>query len=283
MAIAVTCPNCFKRFQVSDKFSGKKGPCPNCKKTIQVPDKNEEVVVHAPEPEGPKGRDGQNISKPITRTETEVTRKGLIITTIAIVSAIGAAVAVRLMMDPAPLWVRVAGAIAVAPPLVWAGYSFARDGELAGYVGGELRIRVLIASLLMSATWLVYWFLPMYLFDLDMPSQMSFIWFGIVMLAMLGIGGVVCTATFELEFSSGVIQGAVYIIATLLLAVIANIPLAGQPIEDRFATAQTAAAKMQTNISPVASIFVPPVARDATPDAAPDATSDAKLAAAPIS
>ena len=45
MPIQVTCPKCFTRFSVSEKFAGKKGPCPKCKSEITVPDVGEEVVV----------------------------------------------------------------------------------------------------------------------------------------------------------------------------------------------------------------------------------------------
>ena len=234
MPIAVTCPKCFKRFQVSDKFAGKKGPCPNCKNILQVPTKDETVVVHTPDDGAPKDRSGQSIAKPIQRTETEVTRRGLIVTIGAILAAIAAAVVIRLTVDPTALWMRIAGVIIVAPPLVWAGYSFARDSELAGYEGTELRNRVAVASLLLPATWLLYWLLPGYLFDLDYPSQMSLVWFGIMMALMLGVGGIISTATFELEYLNGVIHAGLYIVATLLLAVIAGIPLAGQPTSDPY-------------------------------------------------
>jgi hypothetical protein len=44
--------------------------------------------------------------------------------------------------------------------------------------------------------------------------------------AMLAIGGLVSSIVFELEYFSGLIHAGVYILATLLLAVIAGIPLA---------------------------------------------------------
>ena len=116
--------------------------------------------------------------------------------------------------------------------MVWAGYAFARDSELAGYEGVELRNRVAIASLLLPAVWLLYWFVPSYLFDLDQPSQMSIVWFGIMLAVMLGVGGILCTAIFELEMFNGVIHGGLYVVATLILAVIAGIgDWAAQPIE----------------------------------------------------
>ena len=37
MPISVVCPGCKARFNVSDKFAGKKGPCPKCKTVLTVP------------------------------------------------------------------------------------------------------------------------------------------------------------------------------------------------------------------------------------------------------
>ena len=143
MPIQVTCANCLKRFQVSDKFAGKSGACPNCKKEIRVPDKSEEVVIHAPDDDAPKDRTGRSVLKPLMREETDVTRKGLFVTIGAIVGAIVVAVILRFAFptdESIPAWLRllVIGLLA-APPLVWSGYSFVREQELEPYTGVELR------------------------------------------------------------------------------------------------------------------------------------------------
>ena len=49
-------------------------------------------------------------------------------------------------LDTIPPWVLGLGAFAVAPPLVWAGYSFLRDDELEPHRGKSLVLRVLICS-----------------------------------------------------------------------------------------------------------------------------------------
>jgi hypothetical protein len=225
MPIQVTCPKCFKRFQVSDKFAGKTGPCPNCKHQIKVPDKSEEVVIHAPEDGAPKDRTGRSILKPLKRTETDVTRQGLFITIGSILAAVGIAIGFRLT-GGAPLWAAVAGAILIAPPLVWAGYSFVRDSELAPYTGSELRNRVLILSGILAALWLVYAFVPSYLNDLESPSEMSFLWFGIILCVMIGLGALASAASFELEYTSGLAHAGLYFIATMALALLSGITLA---------------------------------------------------------
>ena len=184
MPIQVTCPKCLKRFQVSDQFAGKTGPCPNCKEQIKVPDKSEEVVIHAPDDGAPKDRSGSSVLKPLKRKETDVTRKGLLLSGAAILVAFGLAFVVRYMSGSGDLSgggllaVKIVGALLLAPPLVWAGYTFARDSELAPYVGPDLRNRVLILSVILAALWLVYAFIPSYVMELDSASEMSYVVFG---------------------------------------------------------------------------------------------------------
>ncbi|TWU58280.1 hypothetical protein [Rubripirellula reticaptiva] len=230
MPIQVTCPKCLKRFQVSDKFAGKTGPCPACKNQIRVPELDEQVVIHAPDDGAPKTRSGESVLKPLKRSETDVTRKGLLITAGAILAAIGIAIGLRVTGGVSVVILAI-GALAVAPPLVWAGYTFVRDSELAPYVGAELRNRVLIGSVLFSALWLLYAFVPAYVADFESPSDMSFMWFGIIFSAMLIIGALISVGTFELEFASGLAHVGLYLIATLLLALLSGAVLAtGTPV-----------------------------------------------------
>ncbi len=225
MAIQVTCPNCLKRFQVSDKFAGKTGPCPNCKKEIKVPDASEEVVIHAPDDEAPKDRQGVSILKPLKRTETDVTRKGMIITFGAILLAVAAAVGLR-GMETIPVYVLAMGALFLAPPLVWSGYSFVRDSELEPHVGPDLRNRVLILSVILAALWLVYVFVPTYVMEYDSPAEMSYLWFGIIFAIMVGLGSLASAATFDLEPLNGVTLAGLYFIVAVVLALISGLTLA---------------------------------------------------------
>ncbi len=230
MPIQVTCPKCLKRFQVSEKFAGKTGPCPACKNQIRVPELNEQVVVHAPDDGAPKDRSGTSVLKPLKRSETDVTRKGLMITAGAVLAAIGAAIGLRMSGGPS-MYLLAIGAVAIAPPLVWAGYTFVRDSELAPYVGAELRNRVLITSVLFSALWILYAFVPAYVADYESPSQMSFMWFGIIFSVMLVIGALISVGTFEIEFASGLAHVGLYLISTLLLALLSGAVLAtGTPV-----------------------------------------------------
>src|SRR6185436_17408582 len=86
MPISVVCPGCKKRFSVSEKFAGQKGPCPSCKAVIQIPDKAEEVVIHAPEEAGPKDSKGKTVLKPILREETRFDPKIAIGIAVAVIA-----------------------------------------------------------------------------------------------------------------------------------------------------------------------------------------------------
>ena len=225
MPIQVTCPSCLKRFQVSDKFAGKTGPCPNCKKQIKVPDASEEVVIHAPDDGAPKDRQGVSILKPLKRTETDVTRKGMFITFGAILLALSAAIGLRWGMETIPVYILALGALLLAPPLIWSGYSFVRDSELEPYVGADLRNRILILSVILAALWLVYCLVPSYVLELDSPTEMCYLSFGIVLIVMIGLWTLVSAATFDLEPVNGLTLAGLYFIVTVILAVISGLSL----------------------------------------------------------
>ena len=226
MPIQVTCPNCLKRFQVSDKFAGKTGPCPSCKKQIKVPDASEEVIIHAPDDGVPKDSQGVSVLKPLKRSETDVTRKGILITSGAILLALAGAVGLRMSGDTIPVYIQALGAFFLAPPLIWAGYSFVRDSELEPYVGSELRNRVLMLSGIFAALWLLYAFVPNYVLDLDSPSEMNFLAFGLILAIMIGLGALASAATFELEFVNGLTHAGLYFIVAVMLALISGLKLA---------------------------------------------------------
>ncbi|MDB4644755.1 hypothetical protein OAF37_01730 [Rubripirellula sp.] len=226
MPIQVTCPNCLKRFQVSDKFAGKTGPCPNCKKELRVPDASEEVVIHAPDDGAPKDRQGVSVLKPLKRTETDVTRKGMFITFGAILFAVAAGFGLRMGVEPIPPYIIALGALFLAPPLVWSGYSFVRDSELEPHVGPDLRNRVLLLSVILAALWLVYVFVPSYVMEYDSPAEMSYLWFGIIFAVMVGLGSLASAATFDLEPVNGLTLAGLYFIVAVVLALVSGLTLA---------------------------------------------------------
>jgi len=227
MPIPVTCPSCLARFTVSDKYAGKQGPCPKCKQTITVPDKSQEVVIHAPETEGPKDSKGRPVLKPIRRTELNPSTIQIGIAIGVAVICLIAAIAARINGSTPTIGLALV-AIGLAYPLASVGYTFFKDDELGGYIGKDRWIRVGICSAVFAVTWGLYWFLSYYfgnksLGDIDTIQMAIFI--GIMFAAGVGAS----LGTCELEAGQAFLHYSIYFVATLLLALIAGVPLA-QPI-----------------------------------------------------
>jgi hypothetical protein len=242
MPIDVTCTGCKTRFQVSDKFAGKKGPCPKCKTVIQVPDKTEQVVVHAPEHSGPKDSKGRAVLKPIARQETRFTplRIGAIVG--VIVAVLGGAVALRVMYPPKSIEVRAAqsnrpavkkmvrevplvwmalGAVVIAPVLAFGGYSFLRDDELEPLSGKELWVRVAICSAVYAVLWGAYYGLKispvMELKPGETPDPMMML---VAVLPMVLIGGSAGFASMNLTYATGMVHYGFYLVVSVLLRLV---------------------------------------------------------------
>ncbi len=217
MPIDVVCTGCRKRFSVSEKFAGKKGPCPHCKTVIQVPAKGEEVVVHAPGGFGPKDSTGQATLKPIERKDTKVSP---LLTAVIIIGIIVALVVAFLFRSPegdVPLVLLVVGAIALAPSLVWGGYAFLRDAELDAFRGKELLIRVAICSAVYAALWGLMTLATGYLLG-DEPLQVIHMVF--IAPVMAGIGAFGAFVSFDFEFGTAAIHYGLYLLVTVALRLI---------------------------------------------------------------
>src|SRR5262245_28204558 len=122
MPIDVTCTKCKTRFQVSEKFAGKKGPCPKCKNIITVPDKSQEVVIHAPEVSGPVDSTGEAVLKPIVRKEVRLTTPVIvgIVGAVAIVLLLALVLRISFPGGKIPPLVTILGSVLLAPPLAFA-------------------------------------------------------------------------------------------------------------------------------------------------------------------
>jgi hypothetical protein len=220
MAIDVTCPGCKTRFQVSDKFAGKKGPCPKCKVVILVPKKEDEVVIHAPEQTGPKDSKGVAVLKPLTRIET-------VLSPLAIGSIVGAIVTtllVALMLRVSaptpgniPGFITALGAIILAPPLAFAGYTFLREQELEPFRGKDLILHLIAPSVVYPLLWGIYWAVFAYL-NLD-ASTFNVGLVGALM-AFFAAGTFCAFASLDLEVIPAALHYGLYLATTVLLRVI---------------------------------------------------------------
>jgi hypothetical protein len=220
MPIDVTCSGCKTRFQVSEKFAGKKGPCPKCKAIIQVPTLQEQVVIHAPEPSGPKDSKGQHILKPIARTETRFSRPMVlgILGSIGLVLLIAFILRIAFPNGSLPLPLLILGGILIAPPLSYAAYHFLRNDELAPFSRKELLLRLIAPSIVYPAIWGLYWLVIAYLgFDANPNNGLVFA-FAIPVVVL--IGAFTANVALDLEFGSAALHYCVYLGATILLRVI---------------------------------------------------------------
>jgi hypothetical protein len=221
MPIQVVCSGCRKRFSVSDKFAGKKGPCPHCKTIIQVPEKGEEVVVHAPESFGPKDKSGQATLKPIERKDTKVSPLLTVGIVVGIITVLVVAIVFRSPEGEVPIPLLMLGAIALAPPLVWGGYAFLRDDELDAFRGKELLIRVAICSAVYAALWGLMTLVTGYLLE-DQPLEVIHMVF--IAPVMAAAGAFAAFASFDFELGTAAIHYGMYLLVTVALRLIMGLP-----------------------------------------------------------
>ena len=218
MPINVVCPGCKKRFSVSEKFAGQKGPCPSCKTVISIPEKSEEVVIHAPEVAGPTDSKGRSVVTPIFRQEVRVTRTAVIGVVVAVLLVLGIAFGLRVYDGKVPLFIKVLGAISVAPPLVWAAYEVLRDSELEPYRGQEFWVRGLSCAAVYAVLWAIYALVPGIV-----NIEVTVYSLGFFAVPIVLAGGFAAHASLDLDYSVGLLHYSFYLLVTVLLRVCAGL------------------------------------------------------------
>jgi len=219
MALTVLCPGCKKRFTVSEKFAGQKGPCPSCKTEITIPALGDQVVVHAPEGAGAKDSKGRVVTAPILREETKFDPKVAALIGAACVVALILALILRGNAHPVIL---ALGALGLAPPLVLGGYTFLRNDELEAYRGSELWIRVLACSAAYAFLWGVYWWIP-WMWELDGGFALNQLVF--VLPLLIGAGGFAAFASLDLDYMVAVLHYGLYLLVTGGLCLVMGVSL----------------------------------------------------------
>ena len=216
MAIAVTCPSCHSRFNVSEKFAGKKGPCPKCKTVITIPSAKEQIKIHEREHEGTRGASGQLVLKPIER---EKVRFRPLLIALGAVPVIGVFIGAWVVGgnsqidDATKMLLAGIGAVLLGPPLAIAGYSFLRNDELEPYRGTTLLVRGLICGLIYAAMWGVYALVPPEYRNAASVEDMFMT--AMVVVPFLACGAGVGLATLDLDFGSGFFQYLLYFAACI--------------------------------------------------------------------
>jgi hypothetical protein len=226
MPIQVTCPGCHQRFKVSDKFAGQQGPCPKCKTPMKIPTLEEQVVIHAPEDFGPKNAEGRSVLRPIERRETKISpvQWAAIGGTVVLIPALAFLVGMMFRdggETNVPPLVLAIGALLVAPPLTWAGYSFLRNDELEPYTGSPLYIRLAICSVSYAVLWGGYALLKQFWFGGAAPE----VWQLLFAVPVLFIPGTLASlATLDLDGTNAALHYGMYFGATIILRVIMGMP-----------------------------------------------------------
>jgi hypothetical protein len=227
MPITIVCPGCKKRFAVSEKFAGQKGPCPSCKTVIEIPKLEEQVVIHAPEGGGTKDSKGAAVIRPILRQETRFDPKfavgiGLAVLVMFVLAyAVGASYRSPQRGQPAQVpWVfQAIAALVLGPPLALAGYTFLRNDEFEPFRGMELWVRVLGCGTVYAALWGIYSLIP---WALDMESGFETMQLVYVVPPFVLLGAFTAFVSLDLDFLTGAMHYGLYLIVTVLLRVVGS-------------------------------------------------------------
>lgn len=213
MSILVVCRSCHKRFKVSEKFAGKKGPCPSCKEIITIPGADEKVQIHTPEHSegGARSVSGELVLKPVSREDTSLSPQSM-----GLIAAVSGGVLLitflfRFFSPEARPILGAIGAVVLAPPLVLAAYRFLRNDELEPYEGKSLWVRTAICSAVYAGTWGLFALLP--------PEYTSQLYWWIIFGPLFAAFGITASfACFDLEPTNAFFHYAFYVVVTLLLA-----------------------------------------------------------------
>ncbi|PQO42389.1 hypothetical protein [Blastopirellula marina] len=217
--IRVTCPGCFKRFEVSAKFAGKEGPCPNCKKPIRIPALDEQVVIREQEAfGGVKGAAGKLVFKPVAREDAKFSPVVLAVVFAATLSSFLVAYFVGTSVESQSTltWILALGSYLVALPICWSGYWFLRDDEFEPYQGQELWARVAICAAAYALIWGIYAFLVGY-WELSNDLGENLPYFVITAAVFVVMGSFAAAGSFDIQPLSGFLHFSFYILITLLL------------------------------------------------------------------
>lgn len=221
MPINVTCPGCFTKFTVADKFAGQKGPCKKCKTIIEIPKLEDQVVIHAPDHSeaGAVGAGGRHALKTYKRQDTKF--QPLVFAAVAGVVLVALLVALVLRGQDKPTWLLALGAIVLGPALAWAGYTFLRDDELEGYAGANLALRATACGLVYALLWYVYIFIGGLWFGPESFTKGLEIWQMLVLAVPIGAMGTMAGyVSLDLDPGSSFFHWAMYFAVTVILRLV---------------------------------------------------------------
>ena len=213
MAINVVCPGCLKRFQVSDRFAGMKGPCPNCNTVINIP--KGKVKIHGTEDfeQGGRTETGKLILKPIDRLDMDFNpfHAGLF--------ALGALAVLLVAVFIGNLSLSVGtldglgalGLFFIGFPLSLFGYQLLRDREALFVLAGmDLYKKVGICALVYAVLWIFFESIAWY-----MRADEIFIWIYFAAFAFLSM--LATHAILDLNLGSALMHYLIFFFSVLIL------------------------------------------------------------------
>lgn len=185
MAINVVCPGCLKRFKVSDRFAGMKGPCPNCNSIIEIPKAS--VKIHGAEEfeRGGRSATGKLILKPISRLDMDFNPGYAGLVSVAVLAVfIIALVFGSMSLSTGTLdMIGVVGLLLIAFPMSLFGYQMLRDREqLFMLTGSELYRKTALCGLVYAVLWIMFESVSAY-----MNANEYFIWIYFAAFACIGM------------------------------------------------------------------------------------------------
>jgi hypothetical protein len=216
MAIDVTCPGCFKRFQVSDRYAGMKGPCPSCNVIINIP--KDKLVIAEPDEfqSGGKTIKGRAILKPIDRKVAVIGGREWGLMALCVVGVFGLALLVGRFSADIGTWgvraIALLGAGGTAFGTVIFGYILLRSGnELEYYEGPDLYQRAGACAGAYTVLWVLFEWIVYYL-----NAQGNFVlWIYIVPFIVFSV--IAAMALFDLDISMATAHYFIFFFAIIFL------------------------------------------------------------------
>lgn len=211
MAIHVICPGCMARFEVSDRFAGKKGPCPKCGHLIEIPKEN--LVVHAPDEMMIDGKKVKNpdFIRPIEQKTFSFTGRAILVNLVTVAVVLTVATVFHFIhFAPLAAAVGVLLSLAVAFPLVKYGYMTFRDpDDLEIFLGGQLSKKSAVGAIGFVVFWILFeillWFMN--------PGALAFLY--LIPVALLA--SFVPIVLFDMKFSDALAIVVLFALAVILL------------------------------------------------------------------